>query len=209
MGRAGAFQPYHAGGHHPCAGHNAFRLGFSSPDSGYAIDLGLPSPENPFPLDPQIKTEAMWTGETLGRANAFAERRGPSVNLRQAKTGKWRTSLTTLSPFDSMVTHCAAPEDGLELLLMRERMRNWRFYDNLPADQDAPARRPQVMTYAPVLGADGTDLAAAIATRGLRYPCLASGAMNCGSVSQGNKIHVSWLTSVIKVSTTGLPACLA
>ena len=37
----------------------------------------------------------------------------------------------------------------------------------------------------------------------------AIGAMNCGSVSQGNRIQVSWLTSVMKVSTIGLPAGLA
>jgi len=37
----------------------------------------------------------------------------------------------------------------------------------------------------------------------------AIGAMNCGSESQGNRIQVSWLTSVMKVSTIGLPAGLA
>ncbi len=31
----------------------------------------------------------------------------------------------------------------------------------------------------------------------------------CGSVSQGNRIQVSWLTSVMKVSTTSRPAGLA
>ncbi len=146
------------------SGPVSLRLGFSGPESGYAIDLGLPDPGHPFGLDPQIKTEAMWTGETLGRANTFAERRGPAVNLRQLGTGKWRTSLTNLSAFDSMVTHGADREDGLELLMMRERMRNWRFYDNLRTDQEAPARRPQVLTYTPVLSSDGADLAAAIAT---------------------------------------------
>ena len=30
-----------------------------------------------------------------------------------------------------------------------------------------------------------------------------------GAESQGNKIHVSWLTSVMKVSTRGLPSGLA
>lgn len=37
----------------------------------------------------------------------------------------------------------------------------------------------------------------------------AIGAMNCGSVSQGNRIQVSWETSVMKVSTAGLPAGFA
>lgn len=142
----------------------SLKLGFSGPEAGYAIDLGLPEPNHPFKLDPQIKTEAMWTGELPGRASLFAERRGPGVRLRQASTGEWRQSMTSLSPFDSMATHCADLEDGLELLQMRERMRNWRFYDQLRTDHDAPARRPHVLTYTPVLASDGADLAAAIAT---------------------------------------------
>ena len=141
----------------------SLKLGFSSDDFGYAIDLGQPI-SSPFPRDPEIKVEAMWTGGTLGRANLFAERRGAMVRLRRGDSGEWRTSLSNISMSDSMVTHCADPDDGLELLLMRERMRNWRFYDALRTDQDAPARRPQITTYTPVLASDGSDLAAAIAT---------------------------------------------
>ena len=140
------------------------RMGFSGDDYGYAIDLGLPVPGYPFPLDPAIKVEAMWTGELLGRTNLFAERRGPLVQLRRARDGTWRDVMTNLSPFDSMVTHCADPEDGVDLFSARERMRNWRFYDALRTDPDAPARRPGVITYTPVLSGDGADLSAAIAT---------------------------------------------
>ncbi|WP_298399267.1 AAA family ATPase [Sphingobium sp.] len=146
------------------SGPISLKLGFSGDDFGYAIDLGLPDPTHPFQRDPEIKVEAMWTGAMLGRANLFAERRGGAVSLRQAQSGEWRHAMTSLSAFDSMVTHCADPADGLELLMMRERMRNWRFYDALRTDADAPARRPQVMTYTPVLASDGADLAAAIAT---------------------------------------------
>ena len=61
----------------------ALRLGFSGSDYGYAIDLGLPVPSSSqFSRDPEIKAEAQWTGETLGRANAFALRNGPSVRIR-------------------------------------------------------------------------------------------------------------------------------
>ncbi len=63
-----------------------------------------------------------------------------------------------------MVTHCADPQDGFELLMLRERMRNWRFYDTLRTDRDAPARARQVLTYTPVLASDGADLAAALLT---------------------------------------------
>jgi predicted ATPase len=156
-------------GDHPVQGTRrsgpaSLKLGFSSEDYGYAIDLGMPSPGNPFPLDPEIKVEMMWTGEWMRPAALFAERRGPMVRLRRSKTGEWRTSFANLSGFDTMMMHSADADDGVELLLMRERMRGWRFYDSLRTDFDAPARRPQVMTYTPVLASDGSDLAAAIAT---------------------------------------------
>lgn len=48
--------------------------------------------------------------------------------------------------------------------MLRDRMRDWRFYDHFRTDRDAPARRPQVGTYTPVLAADGADLAAAVQT---------------------------------------------
>lgn len=140
------------------------KLGFAGDDYGYAIDLGLPQPSSSlFSLDPQIKSECVWTGELLGRANAFAERRGPHVRVR-SETGAWRETFQNLASFDSMMTHCADPRDALELLLLRERMKEWRFYDHLRTDRDAPARRPQIGTYTPVLASDGADLAAAIRT---------------------------------------------
>ncbi|WP_207482980.1 AAA family ATPase [Arenibaculum pallidiluteum] len=142
----------------------SLKLGFSGDEFGYAVDLGIPPPGNPFPRDPAIKVEAMWTGEVLGRTTMFAERRGSFVRLRSSRTHEWREATESLSPFDSMVTHCADPDDGAELLAMRERMRDWRFYDSLRTDPEAPARRPQVMTYTPVLASNGADLAAAIAT---------------------------------------------
>ena len=139
------------------------KLGFSSESYGYAIDLGLPPPERIFGRDPQIKVESMWTGLLLQRANAFAERHGPSVTLRD-RNGQRRQAYSRLQPFDSMLTHCANPEDGAELLLLREHLRGWRFYDHVRTDSEAPARRRQVGTRTPVLAGDGADLAAAIAT---------------------------------------------
>ena len=139
------------------------KLGFSSNDYGYAIDLGLPLPSRTFGRDPEIKAESLWTGPVLQRANCFAERRGPSVTLRD-RNGERRQAYTRLESFDSMLTHCANPEDGMELLLLRERLRDWRFYDHFRTDTDAPARRRQVGTRTPVLASDGADLAAAVAT---------------------------------------------
>ena len=54
-----------------------------------------------------------------------------------------------------MMTHCSDPREAIELLVLRERMRDWRFYDHLRTDRDAPARKPQIGTYTPVLASDG------------------------------------------------------
>ena len=140
----------------------SLKLGFSGDDYGYAIDLGLPS-SGIFLNDPAIKVESLWTGERLGRSNAFATRTGPFVRIRN-DNGEWREAYQQLEPFDSMMTHCSDPREALELLVLRERMRDWRFYDHLRTDRDAPSRKPQVGTYTPVLAGDGSDLAAAVQT---------------------------------------------
>jgi predicted ATPase len=63
-----------------------------------------------------------------------------------------------------MMTHCAEPRNTPEMLMLREQMRGWRFYDQFRADLEAPARLPQIGTHTPVLGNDGADLAAAVQT---------------------------------------------
>jgi predicted ATPase len=142
----------------------SLKLGFAGDDYGYAIDLGLPIPSaSQFSRDPAIKAENQWNGETLTRSNVFAVRNGPSVRIRDGR-GTWRQAATNLPSFDSMMTHCSDPHEAPELLLLRDRMRDWRFYDHLSTDRDAPARRPQIGTYTPVLGSDGADLAAAVQT---------------------------------------------
>jgi predicted ATPase len=142
----------------------ALKLGFAGDDYGYAIELGLPvPPQGKFMLDPEIKLETLWIGERPGRANVLAERRGPSVRVKE-KAGTWAQAETGLAAYDSMMTHCADPRDGMELLVVRERMRNWRFYDHLRTDADAPARRPQIGTRTVALAGDGSDLAAALQT---------------------------------------------
>ena len=142
------------------------KLGFSSDDYGYAIGLGLPIPQKPpsaFLRDPEIKSESLWTGELLGRTNVFAQRRGKAVQIRDS-AGNWRQTAYDLLSFDSMISHYSDPRAAPELLQVRERMRNWRFYDGFRTDAGAPARRRQVGTYTPVLAGDGADLAAAFQT---------------------------------------------
>ena len=70
----------------------------------------------------------------------------------------------TLASFDSMMTQSADPRNTPEMLLLRESIRGWRFYDHFRTDAASPARLPQIGTHTPVLGRDGRDLAAAIET---------------------------------------------
>jgi predicted ATPase len=63
-----------------------------------------------------------------------------------------------------MLSEVADPQRAPELLVLRERIRSWRFYDHLRTDVQAPARTAQIGTRTPVLSHDGADLAAALQT---------------------------------------------
>jgi len=143
----------------------SLKLGFADEDYGYAIDLGLPVRDATsfFNSDPEIKAEALWAGEVLSRRNEIAGRAGPAVQVLDPN-GRRVDVMRDIAGFDSMMTHAADPQNGLELLSLRERMRSWRFYDHLRTDRDAPARRAIVGTRTPALASDGSDLAAAFRT---------------------------------------------
>jgi predicted ATPase len=63
-----------------------------------------------------------------------------------------------------MMASLSDPRNAPEMLMLRESIRNWRFYDHFRTDADSPVRSPQVGTWTPILGNDGADLAAAIQT---------------------------------------------
>ncbi|HEY6328873.1 MAG TPA: AAA family ATPase [Blastocatellia bacterium] len=140
------------------------RLGFSGDEYGYAIDLGLPVPSlSAFCGDPEIKRECIWNGPVMRPSSMLVDRRNCLVKSR-GDGGEWNVIIQNLATFDSMMTHCADPRNSPEILLLREQMRGWRFYDQLRTDADAPARLPQIGTHTPVLASDGADLAAALQT---------------------------------------------
>ena len=144
----------------------SLKLGFASDDFSYAIDLGLPPPSgasNAFTHDPEIKRECVWNGRTLRPSSVLVDRRASLVKSRD-ETGAWSIVTSALASFDSMMTHCADPKHTPEMLMLREEMRAWRFYDHFRTDATAPARRPQIGTHTPVMSHDGTDLAAALQT---------------------------------------------
>jgi len=149
----------------------SLRLGFASADYGCAIDLGLPTPgpgtsreeASLFGDDPVVKAEAGWVGERLSHHNAIARRSNASV-LVQNESGRLRPVVTDLAPFKTMMMRAADPTNAVELLVLRERMRAWRFYDHFRIDRDAPARSPRIGTRTVDLASDGSDLAPAVQT---------------------------------------------
>jgi predicted ATPase len=156
-------------GDHPIQGTRRtkpvdLRLGFTGDDYGYLIGLGLPTPSSSaFSLDPQVKRECIWYGPLLRPSTLLVDRKGPLVSIR-AEDGNWKLVTDRLSAFDSMMTHVSDPRHAPEMLTLRESIRDWRFYDHFRTDAEAPVRSPQIGTWTPILGNEGTDLAAAIQT---------------------------------------------
>lgn len=141
----------------------ALRLGFTSDEFSYSVDMGLPVPaRTAFSKDPIIKRECLWRGSTRNTRDLCADRRGPNLRVRPNRT--WEDVHVPLNNHSSMLTEYSDPVHAPELVLMRETIRQWRFYDQFRTDVEAPARRVEIGTYTPVLAGDGADLAAALQT---------------------------------------------
>ncbi|QGQ20694.1 AAA family ATPase [Cellulomonas sp. JZ18] len=149
-------------------GHVRGRLPDDDVAFGYAVDVGLPQldQQSPFVRDPEVKVETVWVGDAPRPRDVVAERRGPSVRARDADDD-WVQVPLQPGPTESLLTELVDPLGAPQVLLVRERLRAWRFYDHVRTDADAPARRGSVLTRTPVLAADGHDLAGALAT--IRY----------------------------------------
>ncbi|HAT4486907.1 TPA: AAA family ATPase [Legionella pneumophila] len=139
------------------------RLGFSTPELSYAISLGLPLPSRSvFSLDPEIKRECIWAGPSFRPGSLIVDRVGPLVKVRSSRT--WEVIEQHLNVFDSLFSQIGNIKETPEIILVREAIRNWRFYDHFRSDKDAPARKTQIGTRTPVLSNEGDDLAAALQT---------------------------------------------
>ncbi len=141
----------------------SIELGYSSDDFGYLIDLGLPqAKETAFERDPEVKREVVFAGPVARPAATLVRRVRGFVEIA-ADTGRGFDELTrNLPSHRSVLADWAGAVP--ELVLVRERLRDWRFYDGFRADGNAPSRRPQIGTRTPVLSDDGADLAAAVQT---------------------------------------------
>lgn len=140
-------------------------LGFAATDSdfSYSIDLGFPvKKSSAFALDPVIKGEFVWVGPVARPSAMLVERRGELVRGRDGR--QWQVIHNHVADADSMLSQVADPRRAPELLVLREQIRSWRFYDHFRTDLAAPARMRQIGTYTPILHHDGSDLAAALQT---------------------------------------------
>ncbi len=137
----------------------SLRLGFSSSDFGYLIDLGLPSPVKftSFTNDPEIKREQVWFGARPRPSTLWVDRWQATAKLKD-QVGQWELVDDDVQTYDSVVTRMS------ELFRLRDAIRRWRFYDHFRTDADAPSRKLQIATHTPVLNADGRDLPSAIQT---------------------------------------------
>lgn len=143
----------------------SLELGFASDEFGYLVDLGLPQyagPRSMFGRDPEIKREAVFAGPRLRPSATLVRRNGPHADVAD-ESGRGFSGLTMALPaYQSVLAEHAGAV--AELAAVRDRLRDWRFYDGFRVDADAPARRPRVGTRTPVLADDGADLAAALQT---------------------------------------------
>ncbi len=137
----------------------SLRLGYSSTDFGYLIDLGLPSPVKftQFTNDPEIKREQVWFGARPRPSTLWVDRWQATAKLKD-EAGGWQLVDDDVQTYDSVVTRLS------ELFRLRDAIRRWRFYDHFRTDADAPSRKLQIATHTPVLNADGRDLPSAIQT---------------------------------------------
>jgi predicted ATPase len=142
----------------------SLRLGFSSHSFTYCLDLGLPIPSSSaFSLDPEMKRECVWNGPVMDSKSLCADRRNSTLRTRAAG-GRWTEVDLSLSRHASMLSDYADPFNAPELIVLRESLRTWRFYDTFRVDSKAPARRPSIASFTPVMSGDGSDMAAALQT---------------------------------------------
>ena len=147
----------------PRSGPVSLQLGFAAEDFSYLIDLGIPTrSDSAFNLDPEIKRELVWSGETQRPATLLVRRKRGLVELRDGRD--WAPVDLKLRSHESVLTEVIDPARAPELLWVREQVRSWRFYDHFRTDHEAPARQTQIGTRTPVLHHDGRDLAAALQT---------------------------------------------
>jgi len=133
-------------------------------DLRYHLELGLPQTlaDDPFAFDPEVKKETIealsgkrWLG-MAERGNATAFMRNDEGTRVVFPFELWRG--------ESMLSQIRDPRAFAIAAEVRERLLSWRLYHQFRTDPESPLRLPQLGVRTPKLAADGSDVAAGLAT---------------------------------------------
>lgn len=139
-------------------------LGFRTDELGFQLDCGFPKPSSSlFGYDAQIKEEVIWTGKIRRPSTTLLER-GAGITTIRDQAGERVEFPLVLSENESILSQLRDPHRFPELFVLRDEIRQWRFYHGFRTDAQAPLRVPQVSVRTMVLDHDGSDLAAALQT---------------------------------------------
>ncbi|MBR1159637.1 AAA family ATPase [Bradyrhizobium elkanii] len=129
----------------------------------YAIELGHPGPlEAAFPGEPMIKSERIEA--THGKRKVLMmERTNSHVSVR-GESGTWSEHKDAVLPSETALADFVDGKACPEIDLIRNALQSWRFYHDFRTDPASPIRKPCLAITTPSLSADGSDLAAALAT---------------------------------------------
>jgi predicted ATPase len=129
----------------------------------YSIELGFPSPVTAaFAGEPMIKTESIET--TQGKRKVQLMERTNSLVSVRGESGAWNSHKDALLPSETALAGFSEGKESPEIELIRNAMLGWRFYHDFRTDPASLIRKPCLAITTPSLSADGTDLAAALAT---------------------------------------------
>ncbi|VIO67907.1 AAA family ATPase [Bradyrhizobium ivorense] len=132
----------------------------------YAIELGFPAPvEAAFSGEPMIKSESVEA--THGKRTVLLMERTNSVVRVRGESGAWREHRDAVLPSETALAGFLDGRECPEVELIRNAMQSWRFYHDFRSDPASPIRKPCLAITTPALSADGSDLAAALATLSL------------------------------------------
>jgi predicted ATPase len=129
----------------------------------YEVELGLRQPtEAAFANEPLVKEERL-IAHLRGRETGMMERKGPMVALH-GEDGK---RIVHKDAVLNSETALGSFRDGgryPELEAVRRELLDWRLYHDFRTDEGSPIRKPCHAITTPTLSADGSDLAAVLAT---------------------------------------------
>ncbi len=127
----------------------------------YELIIGASSPDrrSPFPEDPYIKTEKIWS--RIGRRVEVVRRAAQVMKYRDDQ-GLWRTYPPNLAINESMLGQLREPQKFPICLRLQNVISQWRFYHTFRTDTDSFLRQPQPVYRTGSLDGDGGNLAATL-----------------------------------------------